>query len=208
MSRILDIGTQFFDANGAPLSGGKLNFYDTGTTNRKTTYSDAALSSANANPVILGADGVPPDIFYAGDAKVVLTDSADVQLRTMDPVDSCCYTAPSGGGGTAYWTFDLAEKTANFTLVAGNFYFIDLSGGALSVTLPASPTAGDRVGIRISDLDINYTLMLLRNGSPIERLASNYTLEWGLGQNGVELIYLNATAGWIIYTNQYLPNPT
>tara|TARA_R110000782_G_C14802949_1_gene412077 strand:- start:1053 stop:1670 length:618 start_codon:yes stop_codon:yes gene_type:complete len=205
MSRILDIGTQFLDANGDPLSGGKLQFYDTGTTNPKTTYSDSALSSANTNPVILGADGVPGNIFYSGDAKVVLSDSADVQMRTMDPVESCCST---GGTTTSYWTFDTTEKTSSFTGVAGSFYFVDLSGGNLTMTLPATPTIGDRIGVRISDLDINYSLTLGRNSSNIERLGSDYSMTWGLNENGVSLIYLGTTPGWIVYDNVYKPNPT
>ena len=86
MARYLNIDSQFFDNEGDPLSGGKLYFYDTGTTDAKTTYSDAAMSVANTNPVVLDAYGVPGDIFFAGTAKVVLKDADDVQLRSMDPV--------------------------------------------------------------------------------------------------------------------------
>lgn len=86
MARYLNIDSQFFDNEGDPLSGGKLYFYDTGTTDAKTTYSDVAMSVANTNPVVLDAYGVPGDIFFAGTAKVVLKDADDVQLRSMDPV--------------------------------------------------------------------------------------------------------------------------
>lgn len=86
MARFLSIDSQFLDANGDPLSGGMLYFYDTGTANAKTTYSDSAMTSANANPVVLDAAGVPSDIFFAGTAKVALHDSDDVLLRSMDPV--------------------------------------------------------------------------------------------------------------------------
>ena len=49
---------RYLNANIAALDGGKLNFYvdDAGTT-RKKTYNDNALSSANANPVILSVHG-------------------------------------------------------------------------------------------------------------------------------------------------------
>lgn len=88
MARYLDISAQFFDNdNGDPLSGGKLYFYDTGTTDLKTTYSDSAMTIENTNPVVLDAYGVPGDIFFSGTAKVVLKTSADVQLRSMDPVN-------------------------------------------------------------------------------------------------------------------------
>ena len=48
---------QFLDNNGDPLSGGKLYTYVAGSTTNLATYSDSALSSANANPVVLDAGG-------------------------------------------------------------------------------------------------------------------------------------------------------
>ena len=87
MARYLDISAQFFDNEGDPLSGGKLFFYDTGTNDLKTTYSDVGQSVENTNPVVLEAYGVPGDIFFDGTAKVVLKTSADVLMREMDPVN-------------------------------------------------------------------------------------------------------------------------
>jgi hypothetical protein len=47
----------------SPSNGAQLFFYTTGTTTLKDTYSDEALSTANANPVIADADGVFGDIW-------------------------------------------------------------------------------------------------------------------------------------------------
>lgn len=77
---------QYFDDNGDPLGGGKLHFYETGTTTEATTYSDEAETTANANPVILDAAGRQPDIFFTGQLKVVLKDADDVTIETADPV--------------------------------------------------------------------------------------------------------------------------
>lgn len=49
--------TQFLDATGTPLAGGTVAFYIPGTTTQIATYQDQALSIANANPVILDANG-------------------------------------------------------------------------------------------------------------------------------------------------------
>jgi hypothetical protein len=88
MARYLDISAQFFTNEGdGPLSGGKLFFYDSGAMDLKTTSSDFAMTIENTNPVVLDAYGVPGDIFFSGTAKVVLKTSADVQLRSMDPVN-------------------------------------------------------------------------------------------------------------------------
>lgn len=75
------------DANGDPISGAKLNFYESGTTTRLATYSDRALTIANANPVVANGDGWF-DIIYMGLSayKVVLTDADDVVIWSEDDV--------------------------------------------------------------------------------------------------------------------------
>jgi hypothetical protein len=80
---------QFLDGNGDPLAGAKLYTYITGTTTPKVTYSDQALTTPNANPVVSDADGYFGDIWLATDVayKLVLNDSADVLVWSADPVD-------------------------------------------------------------------------------------------------------------------------
>jgi hypothetical protein len=86
MARFDILGLQYFTDGGELLGGGKLNFYETGTTTRKNTFSDSAMTIANTNPVTLDADGRAPNIFFSGLAKCVLTDSTGVVLETKDPV--------------------------------------------------------------------------------------------------------------------------
>jgi hypothetical protein len=75
---------QYFDSNGSPLASGQLFIYEAGTTTKATSYSDAALSVANSNPIILGADGRPAvDIFLSVDTyKIVLTSATDTDPPT------------------------------------------------------------------------------------------------------------------------------
>lgn len=77
---------QYLDQNGDPVPGGLLNFFDTGTSTRKNTFSDAALTTANSNPVVLDSTGRAPDIFYSGTAKVTLETAEEVQIWERDPV--------------------------------------------------------------------------------------------------------------------------
>lgn len=89
---------QFFDANGAPLAGGKLFFYEEGTTTKQNTFSDSTLSTPNTNPVVLDAAGRPGAIFLqAKNYKVVLAPSTDT-----DPPTSAIWTIdnyePASGG--------------------------------------------------------------------------------------------------------------
>ena len=80
--------TTALDSNGDPLSGAKLNFYTTGTSTPLDTYSDDALTTPNANPVVADSAGRFGEIFLqALEYKVVLTDADDVTIWTADPVD-------------------------------------------------------------------------------------------------------------------------
>jgi len=71
------------DANGDPLSGGLVYTYECGTMTPKTTYSDRALGSANANPVVLDSRG-EAGIYQSGCLKIILKDSAGTTIYTVD----------------------------------------------------------------------------------------------------------------------------
>ena len=79
-----------FDINGDPISGGKLWFYEAGTSTPRATYSDAGLTVANSNPVVANSAGRFGEIFLtpAVGYKVVLTDADDAVIWTADPYDS------------------------------------------------------------------------------------------------------------------------
>lgn len=89
-------GQQYFDDNGRPLAGGKLYFYLSETETDKDTYSDEDESTLNTNPVVLDAAGRQGDIFFSGQAKVVITDANDVQIDVTDPVGSAAGNAAFG----------------------------------------------------------------------------------------------------------------
>jgi len=78
---------QYFSTAGKPLSGGKVYTYAAGTSTPKATYSDAAGTIPNANPVILDSRG-EATIFWSGTYKVVLTTSADATIYTQDNITS------------------------------------------------------------------------------------------------------------------------
>lgn len=70
---------------GEPLSGGKVYFYEAGTTTPKPVYQDASATVSHATPVVLDAYG-NKQIYGNGTYKVVITDSDGVTLETMDYV--------------------------------------------------------------------------------------------------------------------------
>lgn len=77
---------QFFDGNGDPLNGGRVFWYEAGTTNLKDTYVDQAESAAAPNPIVLDAEGRPPlgAIWLRGSYKMRLTSPVTLPATTEE----------------------------------------------------------------------------------------------------------------------------
>jgi len=99
----------------------------------------------------------------------------------------------AGGGGISWQ----AVKTSNFNATAGEGYFIDTSGGAVTATLPASPTLGDEVSFidYAATADTN-NITIARNGSNI--LAAAEDLIVSTERAGFTLVFTDSTQGWIL----------
>jgi hypothetical protein len=82
--------TTVLDANGNPVSGGKLYFYLTGTSTPEAIYQDEANLTPHANPVVADSAGRVAPIYLQTSKtyKLVVKDAADTTLYTIDPVKS------------------------------------------------------------------------------------------------------------------------
>lgn len=74
------------DSNGDPLAGGKLYSYAAGTSTPLATYTDQGEGTANANPVVLDANGEATVWLGTSSYKLVLKNSSDVTQWTVDNV--------------------------------------------------------------------------------------------------------------------------
>lgn len=108
---------RFFDTNGAPLVGGKLYSYAAGTTTPKATYTDESAVTANANPVILDANGEANVWLDSGFYKFVLTDALDVPQWTVDRVSAVGASADANSYASGEIT--LANNVTTFTNITG-----------------------------------------------------------------------------------------
>ena len=73
-------GVTFFTSQGVVLSGGKINTYLAGTTTPQATYTDSTQVTPNANPIILGSNGIAPQEIWLSSGikyKFVVTDSVN-----------------------------------------------------------------------------------------------------------------------------------
>ena len=113
-------------------------------------------------------------------------------------------TVTLGSGATLGSAFDPSQTvtwsstiiTTNTTLVSGNGYFVNTTSGAITVTLPASPSVGDY--LQIKDYAGTFgtnNLTIARNGSNIQGDANDSLIT--TNRAALKLVYADATKGWL-----------
>ena len=166
----------FSTPNGAPQTKEFTLVYINGVYQAKSTY---ALTSGNI--VFTTA----PDV---GD---------EVEIISINSVNTANVTAVNSVGGL---TGDvvLNNLKQNVSVISGNTnaqaYYVYVFTANLTLTLPASPEAGQ--WIKISNRSGVATCVVARNGSNIMGAASDLTLD--TASASFELIYSDATNGWVI----------
>ena len=112
-----------------------------------------------------------------------------------DTVTLASGASQTGFGRTGTVDWQTTVKTGNFTAASGEGYFINTTSGAITMTLPASPSAGDIVALKdyANTFDTN-NLTIGRNSQPIGGQSSDGTLSTeGIA---VTLVYADSTKGW------------
>jgi len=116
------------------------------------------------------------------------------------------FTIPSGatitnsgtanGFGSVDWqTSDI--KTSTFTAVAGKGYFVNTTGGAITVNLPAG-TAGDQIGLvdYAGTWDSNNCTVAANGSEKIQ--GSTDDAIFSRDREALQIVYVDATQGWVI----------
>lgn len=174
------------DAGTALATGDQIHTFVTGqgylTANQTVTLSGdvtgsgtTAITASIANNVV-GADEL--NVSGNGTSGQVLASDGDGTFSWAD--------AASGGGGITP-----SVISTNTTAVKDYLYVLTAS---LTLTLPASPSAGD--SLKIVNLSNVATCVIARNGSNIMGVADDLTLD-NVNAN-FEIIYAAATQGWVI----------
>jgi hypothetical protein len=147
-------GFQFFDNNGAPLNAGKIYTYQAGSSTPLATYTTSSGLTANANPIILGTSGRPPNDIWLSEGffyKFILKDSSDVTIQTYDNLYGIIGATPPAAtpipaGGIFLWSGSIGSIPAGYVLCngsngtpdlrdrfvvgAGSTYAVDATGGS------------------------------------------------------------------------------
>ena len=100
-----------------------------------------------------------------------------------------------GATGSASW--NTTVKTSTFTAVAGEGYFVNTTGGVVTVNLPAG-TAGAVVAIKdyAGTFDTNKVTLVQNGSDKIGGSTVNATLDTeGIA---VTLVFIDSTQGWLV----------
>jgi len=125
---------------------------------------------------------------------VQLGDSGDTITIPAGATISNLGTA-AGFGSTGEVSWNTTVQTTSFTATSGSGFFVNTAGGAVTVTLPSSPSAGNVVAIS----DYNSTaatnnITIARNSSNINGGAQDIILS--KANSAIQLVYVDATTGW------------
>jgi hypothetical protein len=110
---------------------------------------------------------------------------------------------PFANGGSLAWQ---SVQTSSFAAVAGNAYPVNTTSGAVTVTLPASPTAGQ--AIQVSDYAGTWqtnNVTISPNGNKINSSTSSFVASAKRGS--LALVYIDSTQGWLVYSVVNVSNP-
>ena len=101
-----------------------------------------------------------------------------------------------GRTGTVDWC--TTAKTSPFTGVSGKGYFINTTSGAVTITLPSSPSGGDIVSIKDYAGTFGQACKAVtigRGGSKIGGLCLDATIS--TAGDSITLVYVDGTQGWL-----------
>ena len=119
------------------------------------------------------------------------TDGTTGQVLSTNGSGVLSFITPSAG-----ISWQSSVKTSGFTAVAGEGYFCNTTSSAFTVTLPATPTAGQQVAVvdYAGTFDTN-ALTISPNGNKLEGVTTSQTLNGE--REGVLLVYIDSTQGWL-----------
>jgi len=207
-SAVMSVGdTCYYSIQGQTTSEWEVGlgtYSSANTLTRTTVYSSSNAGSAvtfsagTKNVFITMVASKSPQLDPTGNvtalgtpASATLTNATGLSLTT-----GVTGVLPPANGGSLSWQ---SVQTGNFTVVAGQSYPVNTTSGAVTVTLPASPSAGQIV--QVTDYAGTFktnACTVNPNGGKIGGSTSNVILT--INRASYALVYIDSTQGWAFYS--------
>jgi len=194
---------------GSPLTNTEMDDNLNNLNNGKTENSSAAITGGYIDGVALGANSAVTSITVSGNGTFTSTGAIKVPVGTIEqrPVGVAgqlrfnSNTSQFEGYNGNVWSgisgVTFLFKTTNHTAQNADYIMTNTSAGSFTITLPATPAAGDLVTIYDDAGWAVNNLTVARNGSTIEGIADDFVLD--ISSLKVEFIYNGST--WQVYSS-------
>jgi hypothetical protein len=182
--QVLKPGWRALDANGDVYSGAVLHFFDAGTSNTRTVYSNYGLSTSLGTTVTCDSGGFPTSDgnskveIYTGSTpyKLTLKNSSGTTIWTLDNIKAALDTSTFLTDSDIAPSFPITNSSSNQSLVAadsGKFYNLNCSGGDVTVTFDDSATLGNGWNVKVRHDGTANQIAFIADGSEVFKIGSH-----------------------------------
>ena len=129
------------------------------------------------------------------DSGDTVTLPSGATLTIAGTINASTGTATGFGDNLSWQTSDI--KTSTFTAAAEKGYFVNTTGGAITVNLPAG-SAGAQIGLvdYAGTWDSNNVTLAANGSEKIQGSTTNATLS--RDREAIQVVYVDSTQGWLI----------
>lgn len=180
--QLLPSGFRVLDANGDPVSGAQIRFWEGGTSTPKTVYSDQSLSTSLGSVVHTRSDGFPVSEeggnttvnIYIGsglfDIDFVDADDVTIYPRKINQKGAIDTSTFLTAADASLLSIPVVSTADNLSLVAaynGKHVRGNTTSQSVTLTLDDAATLGDGWNVEISKAAAANTLRLVTTSSQI-----------------------------------------
>ena len=200
------------DADGNPVAGAKLKFFEAGTSTPLTVYSDDALTTSLGTVVYCDSAGYPvtaeggstKTLIYAGttDYKLTITDADDVTIAEHDDNPGALDTSGFAVTSAAPSMPVVTRATSSWSVASdapGTLYRCNVAGSSQTVSFPSAVTAGDGYlfGLQYDGVaSANVVIYQTVSGQTITDGADSAASSGALVEHGQTKWFVSDGAGW------------